>query len=126
VLGLAPLTGVPLPFVSYGSSSLIVMLASMGLLMNVAAGGSAHVRAVAPARKRRSTQKTGSPRTAPARASATGARAGRGGWDDAREREPARWGREQQQQQSAEDRDRRGGDRRPRGAGARGGRRAAG
>ncbi|HMG97760.1 MAG TPA: putative lipid II flippase FtsW, partial [Gaiellales bacterium] len=33
VLGLAPLTGVPLPFVSYGSSSLIVMLAGMGLLL---------------------------------------------------------------------------------------------
>src|SRR5215207_2076274 len=46
VLGLAPLTGVPLPFISSGSSSLIVLLASMGLLLNVAGGGSAHVRAV--------------------------------------------------------------------------------
>jgi len=46
VLGLAPLTGVPLPFVSYGSTSLVVMLWSMGLLMAVASGKSAHVRAV--------------------------------------------------------------------------------
>jgi cell division protein FtsW len=126
VLGLAPLTGVPLPFVSYGSSSLIVMLASMGLLMNVASGGTAHVRAVAPSRKRRSTQ-SGAPRTASARATASGARSAPGGSADAREREPGRWGRDQQQQQqSAEDRDRRGGDGRARRAGARGGRRAAG
>jgi cell division protein FtsW len=46
VLGLAPLTGVPLPLVSYGSSSMVMTLAAMGLLLNVAAGGTAHVRAV--------------------------------------------------------------------------------
>jgi cell division protein FtsW len=52
VLGLAPLTGVPLPFVSSGSTSLIVLLCSMGLLLNIAGGGSAHLRAV-PERPRR-------------------------------------------------------------------------
>ncbi len=41
VMGLAPLTGVPLPFVSYGNSSLLVMLASTGLLLNIAKGGTA-------------------------------------------------------------------------------------
>ncbi len=46
VLGIAPLTGVPLPFISSGSSSLIVLLVSMGLLLNVAAGGHSIMRAV--------------------------------------------------------------------------------
>src|SRR3954465_15313501 len=36
VMGLAPLTGVPLPFVSYGNSNLIVLLGAMGLLLGVA------------------------------------------------------------------------------------------
>jgi cell division protein FtsW len=52
VLGLAPLTGVPLPFVSSGSTSLIVLLCSMGLLLNIASGGSAHLRPVEGRRDR--------------------------------------------------------------------------
>ena len=52
VLGLAPLTGVPLPFVSSGSTSLIVLLCAMGLLLNIASGGSAHLRAVEGGRER--------------------------------------------------------------------------
>src|SRR3954449_13305511 len=50
VLGLAPLTGVPLPFISSGSTSLIVLLCSMGLLLNVAQGGTVPLRAVRSSR----------------------------------------------------------------------------
>jgi cell division protein FtsW len=46
VLSLAPLTGVPLPLVSYGSSSVLVMLTSMGLLLGVARGNTMSLRVV--------------------------------------------------------------------------------
>lgn len=52
VMGLAPLTGVPLPFVSYGNNSIIVCLIAVGLLLNISRG-----RGAAAGRDRRGAAK---------------------------------------------------------------------
>jgi cell division protein FtsW len=52
VLGLAPLTGIPLPFVSYGGSSLVVALLSVGILLNIARGHGAAKTLAVPDRSR--------------------------------------------------------------------------
>jgi cell division protein FtsW len=58
VLGMAPLTGVPLPFISYGSSNLIVVLAGAGILLNVASGARVSVK-----QKRERPQRRGQSQT---------------------------------------------------------------
>ena len=46
VLGLAPLTGVPLPFISYAPTNLCIMLAAVGLLLNIARTGAVRLKVV--------------------------------------------------------------------------------
>jgi cell division protein FtsW len=80
VMGLAPLTGVPLPFVSYGNSSLMATLFAVGLILNVARGGRARAaRASTPtgAGKLRVVQGGRSP--ARERSRQSGARKAKGG-----------------------------------------------
>jgi rod shape determining protein RodA len=35
VLGILPVVGIPLPFLSYGGSSMVVLMTAVGLLMNI-------------------------------------------------------------------------------------------
>ncbi len=51
VLGLAPLTGVPLPFISYAPTNLCIMLACVGLLLNISRPGARRLRVVEAPRR---------------------------------------------------------------------------
>jgi cell division protein FtsW len=73
VMGLAPLTGVPLPFVSYGNSSLLATLFAVGLILNVARGGTAS------AGKLRVVEGGRSPARGRSRSSGASSRKSRGG-----------------------------------------------
>jgi cell division protein FtsW len=143
VLGLAPLTGVPLPLVSYGASSMIATLAAMGLLLNVASGATAHVRAVgeprgrsgarAPRERSRGYERDRAPDDERARAAGDkldgklgAGHSRRRSTNRAADAQAAKQARLDRERRVEADRDRGGGDSRSRGPRPGGGRRAAG
>ncbi|MGH2915805.1 MAG: putative lipid II flippase FtsW [Solirubrobacteraceae bacterium] len=79
VLGLAPLTGVPLPFISYAPTNMCMMLAAVGLLLNISRPGAPRLRIVETRPRERITDRDrGGGDRRPRRAgSGRGRRAGR-------------------------------------------------
>ncbi|HXY27701.1 MAG TPA: FtsW/RodA/SpoVE family cell cycle protein, partial [Acidimicrobiales bacterium] len=52
VVGVLPVTGIPLPFISFGGSSLVITMAGAGMLVNIARQGEAvGARAARPSRR---------------------------------------------------------------------------
>jgi cell division protein FtsW len=74
VLGIAPLTGVPLPFISYAPTNLCVMLAAVGLLLNIARPGPSRLRLVQDLGSERSSDRDRGRRDGRSRRAGTGRR----------------------------------------------------
>ncbi len=82
VLGIAPLTGVPLPFISYAPTNLLVMLASIGILLGIARPAARELRLIDGEEQQRTWAVTDDGTSDPGRdrrhRGARGASAGRG------------------------------------------------